>query len=204
MMRGLEGRRIGLVTVSDGPGLQTRVEAVRQELEQAGAQIAVLDPGQGSDEDWHGGRYAGLVVIGGDSGVVSTDPRLMQLGREFLASDKPVAAYGNALEMIIRAGGAAGRTVAASKATKAALEAAGGRSVDEPFHADGGLITANGAADSAVFAAQMVQHFADLLEEHDVDDMSEQSFPASDPPATTPGSVGPAAGHDSNRGYFTQ
>ena len=168
MLRGLEGRRIALVTVGDDQGHQARVDTVRRALEQAGAQIDALSSGQGPDETWHGGRYAGLVVIGGDSGVVSKDARLMQLIREFLVSEKPIAAHGDALDVIIQAEGAGGTAVTMSD------------------------------ADASLFAAQLVRQFAERLEEHDVDEMSEQSFPASDPPATTPGSIGPAAGPDSD------
>jgi len=35
-----------------------------------------------------------------------------------------------------------------------------------------------------------VAEFSDLLEEHALDEMSDLSFPASDPPAGTPASVG--------------
>ena len=76
---------------------------------------------------------------------------------------------------------------------KAALETAGGKPADEPIHADGTLISATSGADVSAFAATVVEELTRALEEQDVDAMSEQSFPASDPPATTPASIGHVA-----------
>jgi putative intracellular protease/amidase len=198
MTRGLEGRRIALAVAAKEQDLQKRVDVVRRALEQAGAQVDVLQSGQGSDEDWHGGRYAALVVVGGQGDAVSdANPRLIQLVRELLVSEKPVAACGNALDVIVRAGGAAGRTLSVPESLKGTLVAAGGKAVDEPIYADGSLISARDAGDTETFAAKVVGEFARHLEEQDVDEMSEQSFPASDPPSTTPGSIGPAPGRDS-------
>ena len=198
MMSGLEGRRIALSVLDDDAANPERAAVVRRALEQAGAKIDVLKPGEGSAEDWHGGRYAALVAIGGVAGAgPNADPRLVQLTREFLASEKPVAVIGGALEVIINAGGAAGRTLAASRQLKPALEAAGGKSADGPIHADGSLVSAAKTADIEAFAAEVVRQFAGHLEERAVDEMSEQSFPASDPPSTSPGSIGPAPERDS-------
>lgn len=46
-------------------------------------------------------------------------------------------------------------------------------------------------ADVGAFAARVVHEFSDLLEEHQLDEMSDMSFPASDPPATSPAAIGP-------------
>jgi putative intracellular protease/amidase len=189
MMRGLEGRRIALVALDEDPANGIVAKA----LEQAGAQLDPLSLGKGTDTDWHGGKYAALVVSGGAADrPLHDDPRLVQLVREFLASEKPVAVLGNALRVVLNAGGAAGRTVAATGRLKAIVEAAGGKPGAEPLAVDGSLVTATGA-DVDAFASRVVQEFSRCLEEHEVDGMSEQSFPASDPPSTTPGSVGHVA-----------
>ena len=197
MLRGLEGRRIALTATHDDAVSQQRTEVVRRVLGQAGAQVDILVPGQASGEEWHGGRYAALVAIGSEGGRGSHHPQLEQLLREFLVSEKPVAATGDALDVTVRAGGAGGRTLAAHAALRPAVKAAGGKSVDEPIHVDGCLISATSAADIEVLAAQIVREFATHLDERNVDEMSEQSFPASDPPSTTPGSIGPAPDRDS-------
>jgi putative intracellular protease/amidase len=190
MQRGLDGRRIALAVLD--PDAVGAVNTVRTALERASAQVDVLEPGAGEDEAWHGGRYAALVVLGGEPGGAE-DPRLTQLLREFLVSEKPVAAMGAAVGPVVNAGGAAGRTCAVDQSLQAALETAGGKVAAEPIHTDGNLISAASGADVSAFAGTVVAELTRALEEQDVDAMSEQSFPASDPPATSPASVGHVA-----------
>ena len=111
-------------------------------------------------------------------------PRVVQLAREFLASEKPVAVLGGAAGIVVDSGGAAGRTLAADAALAPAVRAAGGTVADQPIHADGSLVSARLPADFEAFAKRVVQEFSRQLEEGDVDSMSEQSFPASDPPGS--------------------
>lgn len=184
MLRGLAGRR---VAVFAAPNDANRAAIVTRSLEQAGARVHVLSGTDASDEDFHGAKYAALVLVGDGGGRFELDPRIVQLAREFLASDKPVAAFGSALNVILEAGGAAGRTLAAHAPLRALLEGAGADLVNDPLHADGTLITAEGSANLSDFAGRVVAEFSDSLEEHAVDEMSDLSFPASDPPAITPG-----------------
>lgn len=194
MLRGLESRRIALFSAPENDAVQRRAGTVRRALEAAGARVDVLEKGKGANEDWHGARYAALVIIGDDTAAFDADPRLVQLAREFLVSDKPVAALGAALATILEAAGAAGRTIAAHGPLKSALERGGATTVEEPIHVDEALITASGGADIETFAKRFVEEISERLEERDVDEMSEQSFPASDAPSTTPARAGPASG----------
>jgi protease I len=155
--------------------------------------VHVLRGANARDEDFHGAKYAALVLVGGEGGRFEQDPRVVQLAREFLASDKPVAAFGSALNVILEAGGVAGRTLAAHAPLRAVLEGAGAELVNDPVHADGSLITAQGSANLSDFAGRIVGEFSDSLEEHALDEMSDLSFPASDPPAITPASLGKRA-----------
>ncbi len=151
MQRGLDGRRLALFDAS-----RARARDVVPALERAGALVHALkdsDP----DEQWHGGRYAALVVVGDGGPEFHGDRRLVQLVREFLLSDKPVAALDVPLESI---------------------------------QADESLLAVRGTGDARGFAEQVVREFSSRLEERDVDEMSELSFPASDPPAVNPGAVG--------------
>jgi protease I len=189
MQRGLEGRRIAVIVEAGDDAAERQAATVIRALEGAAAKLEVLrDPGKA--EQWHAGAYAGLVLIGGTGTANKAAPGIVQMVREFLVSDKPVAAFGGALTSVFEAGGVAGRTVAAGDELKAELEKAGAVCVDEPIHVDGNLITALGSADADSFAGRIVQELSDLLEEHELDEMSDMSFPASDPPATSPASVG--------------
>ena len=191
MLRGLDGRRIALV-VAERSANQELERAVQEALHAAGAEVDVREVGSNA-EPLHGGAYAALVAMGGERGQTNSDARVVQLMREFLASEKPVAARGAALAWVIAAGGAAGRSVSIDTALNREGEAAGGKPADTPVSTDGCLISASSEASPEAFASQVVRDFARLLEERDVDAMSEQSFPASDPPATTPASVGHVA-----------
>lgn len=192
MQRGLEGRRVAVFAASRDDTADRRAAKVVNALEQAGARVHMLRTADEQDQ-WHGAMYAALVLVGDGPAPFEGQPRLVQLVREFFVSDKPVAAFGGALGAVLEAGGVAGRTVAAQGALKSASEKAGATSVDEPIHADEALITATGEADADAFAERVVRELAVRLEERDVDEMSELSFPASDPPAVSPSSIGSAA-----------
>ena len=172
---------------SDNEGATRVVKA----LEQAGAVIHRLTCP--AEQDLHAGRYAAIVLTGDaeSSERAAGDRRLAQLVREFLASDKPIAALGDAVRIIARAGGAAGRMLStpADASLKASLEGAGATLVDEPVHVDQSLVTAGDSARASDFAERVAREFADLLEDHELDEMSDLSFPASDPPASSPPSI---------------
>lgn len=191
MLRGLEGRRIALFAAPEKGPTQQNGARVKDALERAGARVDVLQKGRGTDEDWQGTRYAAVVVIG-DEGSLDGDPRLVQLVREFMVSDKPVAAFGGGVATILEAAGAAGRTIAASGPLTAALAQAGATVADEPIQVDEALLTASAAADVDTFATKVVAELSQRMEERDIDEMSELSFPASDPPASSPATAGPA------------
>lgn len=151
MQQGLEGRRIALFG-DEGDALTE----IRKELIASGALVQELSS-EGDEQEWHGGKYAGLVLVGPAAERQSEHAKVAQLVREFMVSEKPVAAFG------IDAG---------------ALE------LDET------LLAVRGGGDARAFAADVVREFAERLEEHDLDEMSDQSFPASDPPSVNPGTAG--------------
>ena len=158
MQRGLEDRRIALFAAGD-KGVVARA------LEQEGARVADLHGGTPTrDEDWHGARYAALVIVDAGANETAREPRIAQLTREFLVSDKPVCVFGGGIQVLHEAGGT---------------------------EADALVVTADG--DARDFATRAVKALRTHLDESQIDDMSDQSFPASDPPSTSPASIGPTS-----------
>ena len=155
MQRGLLDRRIAVFSAGDGG-------AITRALEFDGARVAVLSGGVATrDEDWHGARYAALIVADTNWSATGKEPRLVQLVREFLVADKPVVVFGGGIQVLHEAGG-----------------------VED----DALLAVPDGDMDG--FVRKVVAKLSSRLEEAQLDAMSDQSFPASDPPSTTPAAVG--------------
>jgi len=93
-------------------------------------------------------------------GEPAAGARARQLAREFLVVDKPVAAYGDGAQLLLESGG------------------------------ELGVLTAGADVPVSAFADRLAQQLMRVLEEHQVDEMSEMSFPASDPPSVSPSSLG--------------
>jgi putative intracellular protease/amidase len=189
MQRGLEGRRIALFATPGGVASEL-VNALGRAFEEAGATVHSLASSMG-DEDWQGARYAALVLLGGTTN--GAQPRLVQLVREFLVADKPLVAVGGAVQLLLSAGGVKGRHIAASGTLRDEIQDAGATCVDGPVNVDDALITVRDGVAPNDLASQVVRALSGLLEERTVDEMSDLSFPASDPPAATPASVGHVA-----------
>lgn len=187
MQRGLEGRRVALYAAAAAPG--DIPGSLAHALEAAGARVHRL-AADADDGDWHGAKYAALVVAGAGT---EAEPKLRQLVLEFLVADKPLVGIGEGVGAVLAAGGVAGRRVAAVGSLRDEAEASGATCVDAAFHTDEALITARGEGDPQELAQQVVRALSARLEDRAVDEMSELSFPASDPPAMTPASVGHVA-----------
>src|SRR5258705_10711274 len=108
MLRGLADRRVAVVVVND-EAAQRRGNISVKALEAAGAAAQVLSGAELPDSDFASGRYAALVLVG-DGGSRAPAPRVVQLTREFLATEKPIAVWGG-LRAIREAAGGGGREV---------------------------------------------------------------------------------------------
>jgi protease I len=132
----------------------------------------------------HASDYDALVIPGGaeSAAALRNDAKALQFVREFMVADKPVAAIGEGVSLLVAADAVAGRAVAGSGELADEVAAAGGQLVDSPLHVDEKLITSRRGGDLNVLSAAILREFANRVDEARIDQLSEQSFPASDPP----------------------
>jgi protease I len=141
----------------------------------------------------HASDYDALVIPGGarSAEALREDKGALQFVREFMVADKPVAAIGEGVRLLVAADAVAGRAVAGEGILGDDVTRAGGQLVDAPLHVDERLITSRRGGDLNVLNAAILREFANRVDEARVDQLSEQSFPASDPP---PGPVAVGGG----------
>jgi protease I len=198
----LSGRRI-VVLAGEGTERDALVTPIRA-LEAEGATVDVAAPdcaefgfGGGSSERFppnhdvagiRAGDYEALLIPAGCAPGLRDDEVAVQLVRDFMERDKPVAVVGDGVALLVAADAVRGRTVAAG-ADADAVRAAGGAIEDRAITVDQKLVTARDTSDLATFADKVVTLLAQTVEETRLDRMVEQSFPASDP-LPSPTSVG--------------
>jgi protease I len=197
---GLKGRRVAILA-TDGVE-QVELEEPRRALDGAGAVTHLIAPNEGSiqamNHDEKGARlpvdrvladaraseYDALLLPGGVANPdrLRLDERAVQFVREFMLSEKPVAAICHAPWMLVEANAVAGRTLTSWPSLKTDIRNAGGDWVDEPVRVDDQLITSRKPEDLPQFCEAIVREFAADIANLFVDEVLAQSFPASDPP----------------------
>ena len=201
---GLNGRHVAILA-ADGVDA-ARIAGVRQALSDAGAVADVLGSrsgevrGTASDsltvdrtfDVCHAAEYDALVIPSGRAAVeaLGREQRAVQFVREFMAADKPVAAIGAGVRVLVAADAVAGRSIAAGPEIARAVGDAGGEVVDSSVHVDEKLISSRGD-NLGELRTVILREFPNRVDEARVDQLSEQSFPASDPP---PGPVAVGGG----------
>lgn len=205
METGLKGHRVAILA-TDGVEQVELVEP-RKALEGAGAitQLVSTKPGKiqafnhldkgdrfevdATLDEAQASQFDALFMPGGvaNPDALRMDPRAVQFVREFMVSDKPVAAICHAAWLLVEADAVAGRTLTSWPSLQTDIRNAKGDWVDREVVVDEKLVTSRKPDDLPAFNAAIVKEFAHRIEEARVDQTSEQSFPASDPPP------GPAA-----------
>ncbi len=195
-MKRLEGAKVALLDAGDAD--RSQIEAVRRALGDTGATV-VLVPSELPIDRAHSAGFAALIVAspGSERGAPQADAKAVQLVREFMVAEKPVAAIGNGVFLLIAAEAAAGRTLTAPPALAPAIRDAGGDFADVAIQVDDNVITGRSTADLDLVIdrlSTLVGGFS-RLDDSSADQASAQSFPASDPPPG-PTSVGGARRRD--------
>ncbi len=195
----LANRAVGIL-VAPGSS-EADVAGVRQALRGVGARPIELVLEEGAGEEGQGERWSlegvsaddvdGLVIPGGIAGAdrLRASEAAVSLVREVFIAGKPVGSIGHGAWLLVEAGIAAGRTIAAAPAIRTGIVNAEGILAEEGIRVERGLVTARGSEDLAVFAARFVEALREHAEqkvfpeprESRVDRVVEQSFPASDP-----------------------
>ena len=193
---GLKGRHVAILASDGEEGAQ--LAQLRRGLAAAGAVADMIGVrtgdlrGQPGDtlvvertfDSCHAADFDALVIPSGKTAIeaLRAEPNAVHFVREFMAADKPVAAIADGVSMLVAADAASGRTVAAGAQAADDVRAAGAEVVDEAVHVDGKLITARDSRDLEEVTQAILREFANRVDEARVDQLSEQSFPASDPP----------------------
>jgi protease I len=193
---GLKGRHVALLAADGVDGGQ--LGGPRQALGDAGVVADVLAArtgeirGSGGEsvtvdrafDTCRAADYDALVIPGGRQAVdvLRADQRALQFVKEFMAADKPVVAIGDGVRLLVAADTVAGRAIATRSDLADDVRNGGGQLVDAEVHVDDKLITSPGGGDLGALNATMLREFSNRVDEARVDQLSEQSFPASDPP----------------------
>jgi protease I len=197
---GLKGHRIAILA-TDGVEQVELVEP-RKALDDAGAITELvslkagsiqafnhLDKGDTFDVDRavdeaQASQYDALFIPGGvaNPDALRADARAVQFVREFMVGDKPVAAICHGPWLLVEADAVAGRTLTSWPSLQTDIRNAKGDWVDREVVVDEKLVTSRKPEDLPAFNAAIVREFARRIDEAKVDQLSEQSFPASDPP----------------------
>lgn len=204
MERPIAGKVVAVLVADgvDGAG----VAAVRDELEAHGAQVVLASRGgapvRGADGVQLDAQLAtgevsplaidALLVPSGVSGAdrIRSDDAAQALVARSWAAERLVAVAGHGVWLVLDAGLARGATIAAPPSLAHALGHAGARGCPDPVHQDGRLLTARGAPELPALGARLVHALARGIaperspwrQEDLVDEASDLSFPASDPP----------------------
>lgn len=199
MAGNLTGRKVA-VLATDGVE-QVELTAPWQALKEARADVLLISVKPGSiqgvindkkadtfDVDGIVGEasardFDALVIPGGirNTEALRANPAAVQLVRDFMEADKPVAAICYAPRLLVEAGAVQGRTLTSHAELADEIRDAGGSWVDKQAQVDQKLLTSRRAEDLPAFCANLVSMLTNAIDERRLDKMVEQSFPASDP-----------------------
>jgi protease I len=150
-------------TINGKEGRTFRVDALASEV---------------SDSD-----YDALVIPGGlkSPDTLRLDADVVMLVRSFIEHDKPVASICHGPWLLIEADAVRGRTLTSYPSLQTDIRNAGGVWVNRQVNVDQKLITSRTPADLPAFCSAIISILSSAIQERLLDNMVEQTFPASDP-----------------------
>ncbi|HEY7784845.1 MAG TPA: type 1 glutamine amidotransferase domain-containing protein [Pyrinomonadaceae bacterium] len=174
----LKGKRIAIL-VTDGFE-QVELTEPRKALDEAGARTEIVAPVKGEVQGWNhdekadkfpvdvpldeanSTHYDALLLPGGvrNPDGLRLEPSAVQFVKEFIATNKPIAAICHAPWILIDAEGVGGKQITSWPSLKIDLINAGAQWVDEEVVADDGLITSRKPDDIPAFNKRMVEEFS--------------------------------------------
>ena len=204
MKTNLQGRKIAFLA-TDGVN-EAELTQPRDAFTNAGAEVHLISIKEGEIQSMNSldkgktypvdllvdrassSDYLGLVLPGGvgNPDKLRMNERAVKFAREFFFADKPVAAICHSLWLLVEADVVRGRTLTSYPSLRTDIRNAGGTWVDQMVVVDGKLVTSRNVPDLPAFCEKALQVFSRALEQDVLDEMGEESFPASDAPSTSP------------------
>lgn len=175
MAKNLEGKRIAILATNGFE--QAELLEPRKALDEQGARTQVVSPQKGKIRGWNEKNWGDEVAVdvplesadaddfdalllpGGvmNPDKLRTEPRAIELVREFFRAGKPVAAICHGPWMLVEAGAVRGRTVTSWPSLQTDIRNAGGKWVDQEVVVDDGLVTSRKPADIPAFNMKLIE-----------------------------------------------
>lgn len=178
-MAQLDGLRVAILAAEGFE--QAELLEPRKALDEAGARTFVVSPAKGEVQGWkhfekgekvkvdvpledaQADDFDALLLPGGvaNPDQLRTQPKAVELVREFFEAGKPVAAICHGPWTLIEAGVVQGRTLTSWPSLKTDLRNAGASWVDEEVVVDNGLVSSRKPQDIPAFNRKMIEEFAE-------------------------------------------
>jgi len=202
MAQPLAGKKVAMLA-TDGVE-QVEMTEPRRALEEAGAEVHLISLGPGEIQGFNhldkgdtfpvdrtvaevsASDYAALVLPGGvaNPDMLRENEAAVQLVRDFMEADKPIAAICHGPWLLVEADVVRGRTLTSWPSLRTDIRNAGGEWVDKKVETDQKLVTSRKPDDLPAFCAKIVELLTAAAGESQLDQSVEMTFPASDPVAS--------------------